>query len=144
MVDGLVPHQHQARHPDHPVLGGQVSLSLDVDSAALDVTRRQLGSQLLKLRLKHTTRPAPVSVELHQTVPPTLHTGAMEVVSCQLGRPNWHWLRIEEGNLIIIRRTQGSEIQRESAWYVSSFTKNLYVISTSSHLTCSLKRCRSC
>ena len=126
MVDGLVPHQHQARHPDHPVLGGQVSLSLDVDSAALDVTRRQLGSQLLKLRLKHTTRPAPVSVELHQTVPPTLDTGAMEVVSCQLGRPNWHrlrseggnlgiGLRIEGGNLIIIRRTQGSEIQKESA-----------------------------
>ena len=125
MVDGLVPHQHQTRHPDHPVLGGQVSLGLDVDSAALDVTGRQLGGKLLKLRVKQATRPAPVSVELHQAVPPTLDV-ALEVVSCQLGRPNRYRLRVEGGSLaiglridgghlIIIRRTQGSEIQNESA-----------------------------
>ena len=125
MVNGLVPHQHQARHTDHPVLGGELPVRVDVDSATLDVTGRQLGGQRLKLGLELAARPAPVGVKLHQAVPAALDV-AVEVVSCQLGWPNWHrlrseggnlgiGLRIEGGNLIIIRRTQGSEIQKESA-----------------------------
>ena len=123
MVDALVPHQHQARHPDHPVLGGEVTLRVDVDSAALDVTWRQLGGQLLKLGLEQAACTAPVGVKLYQAVS-AAHDVAVEVVSCQLGRLHWHRLRIEARNLfimrlqrfkrgnLIIRHTQGSEKQK--------------------------------
>ena len=87
MVHALVPHQHQARHPDHAVLGGQAPLVVDVDSAALNVIGRQLGGQRLELRLELATSPAPVGVELHQGVlaAPDI---TLEVVPCQLGRPH--------------------------------------------------------
>ena len=120
MVNGLVPHQHQAGHTDHPVLGGEVPVRVDVDSATLDVTGRQLGGQRLKLRLELATRPAPVGVKLHQAVPSALDVG-VEVVSCQLGRSHWHRLRIKAGNLFIrgnmvIRHTQGSKKQQDYLW----------------------------